>query len=151
MANRSKKQIVLDNLDKIKDWLGEGYTVDSIAKALNVSRPTLYKYANLDNLYTVKNAREPAIKELENSMFKSACGFERAYIRHEKVKRIEYDPNGKKIKEWEDIVEVTETKYFPPDTVAGIFLLKNWAGYANEPKAIELKDREVDIKEKQAW
>ena len=50
MANRSKKSIVLDNLENIKEWLSQGVSVDSIAKTLNVSRPTIYKYANLDNI-----------------------------------------------------------------------------------------------------
>ena len=67
MANRSKKNIVLDNLENIKEWISQGVSVDSIAKTLGVSRPTIYKYVNLDNIYTIKESREPAVKELENT------------------------------------------------------------------------------------
>ena len=149
MANRSKKSIVLDNLDNIKIWLSQGVSVESIAKTLGVSRPTIYKYANLDNIYTIKEAREPAVKELENTMFMSAKGYERKVKKFAKVKRCIYNEQGRKSEEWEEMVEYDETQYFPPDTTAGIFLLKNWADYMNEPIAMEIRKRELELKEKQ--
>lgn len=148
MANRSKKNIVLDNLENIKEWLSQGISVDSIAKTLGVSRPTIYKYANLDNIYTIKESREPAVKELENTMFTSAKGYERKVKKYAKVKRCMYD-NGKKAEEWEEMVEYEETVYYPPDTTAGIFLLKNWGEYMNEPRAMEIRKKELELKEKQ--
>jgi transposase len=148
VANRSKKDIVLNNLDKIKEWLSQGISVDSIAKSLGVSRPTIYKYANLDNIYTIKESREPAIKELENTMFNSACGFERKVKKFVKLKRCEYE-NGKKLREWEEMVEYEETVYYPPSDTAGIFLLKNWSDYMNEPQSLEIRKKELELKEKQ--
>ena len=47
------------------------------------------------------------------------------------------------------MVEYNEIRYFPPDTTAGIFLLKNWAEYMNEPATIKLREKEVLLKEKQ--
>lgn len=149
MANRSKKQIVLDNIDNIKEWLSHGMSVGSIAKTLGVSRPTIYKYTNLDNVYTIKESREPAVKELENTMFTSACGYERKVKKHAKVKHCIYNEQGKKAEEWEEIVEYEESVYYPPDTTAGIFLLKNWGNYMNEPRAMEYRKKELELKEKQ--
>ena len=148
MANRSKKNIVLDNLENIKEWLSQGVSVDSIAKTLRVSRPTIYKYANLDNIYTIKESREPAVKELENTMFRSAQGYERKVKKCTKLKRCEYE-NGKKLREWEEMVEYEETIYYPPSDTAGIFLLKNWGNYMNEPRAMEYRKKELELKEKQ--
>ena len=148
MANRSKKNIVLDNLENIKEWLSQGISVDSIAKSLGVSRPTIYKYANLDNIYTIKESREPAVKELENTMFNSAKGYERKVKKYAKVKRCKYE-NGKKAEEWEEMVEYEETIYYPPSDTAGIFLLKNWGNYMNEPRAMEYRKKELELKEKQ--
>ena len=149
MANRSKKNIVLDNLENIKEWLSQGVSVDSIAKTLGVSRPTIYKYANLDNIYTIKESREPAVKELENTMFMSAKGYERKVKKYAKVKRCIYNENGKKTEEWEEMVEYEETIYYPPSDTAGIFLLKNWGNYMNEPRAMEFRAKELELKEKQ--
>lgn len=149
MANRSKKNIVLDNLDNITEWLSQGISVNSIAKTLGVSRPTIYKYANLDNIYTIKESREPAVKELENTMFTSAKGYERKVKKYAKVKRCIYNENGKKAEEWEEMVEYEEVIYYPPDTTAGIFLLKNWGNYMNEPRAMEYRKKELELKEKQ--
>lgn len=149
MANRSKKSIVLDNLDNIKIWLSQGVSVESIAKTLGVSRPTIYKYANLDNIYTIKEAREPAVKELENTMFMSAKGYERKVKKFAKVKRCIYNEQGRKSEEWEEMVEYEETVYYPPSDTAGIFLLKNWGNYMNEPRAMEYRKKELELKEKQ--
>ena len=148
MANRSKQNIVLDNLKNIKEWISQGISVDSIAKSLGVSRPTIYKYVNLDNIYTIKESRKPAVEQLENTMLRSAQGYERKVKKYAKVKRCMYD-NGKKTEEWEEMVEYEETVYYPPDTTAGIFLLKNWADYMNEPRAMEIRKKELDLREKQ--
>lgn len=152
-VNNSKKEVVLENMEKIKEWLGQGVAMSTIAKALKISKTTLYKHigeldGSIDGLDAIKKYREPAIENLENTMYMSACGFERVVKKCAKVKRTMYD-NGKKAEEWEEMVEYEETVYFPPDTTAGIFLLKNWASYSNEPVTIDLRKREIELKEQQ--
>jgi hypothetical protein len=68
--------------------------------------------------------------------------------KHVKLKRIEYE-NGKKLSEYEEMVEYEEEVYYPPDTTAGIFLLKNWGNYMNEPRAMEIRKQELELREKQ--
>lgn len=153
--NNSKKDIVLANMDKIKEWIGEGVSMGTIAKAIGVSKTTLYKHIadteqGLNSLDTVKKYREPAVEKLENTMFTTACGYERKVKKYAKVKRCMYNEQGKKAEEWEEMVEYEETQYYPPDTTAGIFLLKNWGEYANEPVTNTLRKRELELKEKQA-
>ncbi len=152
-VNNSKKDVVMENGDKIKEWLAQGVPMGTIAKALKISKTTLYKHigeldGGTDSLDAIKKYREPAVEELENTMFMSACGFERKVKKCAKVKRTMYD-NGKKAEEWEEMVEYEETQYFPPDTTAGIFLLKNWASYSNEPVTIDLRKKELELKEQQ--
>lgn len=149
----SKKDIVLENMDKIKEWISQGATMATIAKAIGVSKTTLYKHISeseqgLNSLDTIKKYREPAVEELENTMFMTAKGYERKVKKCAKVKRCMYD-NGKKTEEWEEMVEYEETVYYPPDTTAGIFLLKNWGNYMNEPRAMEYRKKELELKEKQ--
>lgn len=127
----------------------------AIAKNIGVSKATLYKHvadidSGLNSLDTIKKYREPAVDELEATMFKSACGYERKVKKYAKVKRVTYE-NGKKAEEWEEMLEYEETIYYPPDTTAGIFLLKNWADYMNEPRAMEIRKKELELKEKQLW
>ena len=140
-------------MEKIKEWIGQGVPMGVIAKNIGVSKTTLYKHIGeteqgLNSLDTIKKYRQPAIDELEATMFKSACGYERKVKKYAKVKRCLYD-NGKKAEEWEEMVEYEESQYYPPDTTAGIFLLKNWADYMNEPRAMEIRKRELELKEKQ--
>ena len=153
-VNNSKKDIVIDNMDKIKEWIGQGVPMGVIAKNIGVSKTTLYKHISeseqgLNSLDTIKKYRQPAVDELEATMFKSACGFERTVKKYAKVKRCIYNEQGRKAEEWEEMQEYEETIYFPPDTTAGIFLLKNWAGYMNEPRAMEYRKKELELKEKQ--
>lgn len=152
--NNSKKEIVLENMDKIKEWIAQGVPMGTIAKAIGVSKTTLYKHISdseqgLNGLDAIKKLREPLVEELENTMFKSACGYERKVKKYAKVKRIMYNEHGRKAEEWEEMVEYEETQYFPPDTTAGIFLLKNWGNYMNEPRAMEFRAKELELKEKQ--
>lgn len=157
MLNNSKKDIVKANMDKIKEWIGQGVPMGTIAKNIGVSKTTLYKHVadfeqGLNSLDTIKKYRQPAVDELEATMFNSAKGFERKVKKYAKVKRVLYDEmTGKKTEEYEEMVEYEESVYFPPDTTAGIFLLKNWADYMNEPRAMDIRKRELELKEKQVW
>lgn len=151
MARPSAKSIISDNLKRIEKWVADGLSMKDIAHNLGISERTLYKYKAKDEQFkqTVKNARQVAVEKLENTMFKTACGFTQTMKKYEKVKRIKYE-DGKKSEEWEEMVEYTEEVYFKPDTTAGIFLLKNWGNYMNEPRALELRQQEVEISRRKA-
>ena len=95
----SKKEIVETNLENIKTWISQGQTIESIAKALKVSKTTLYKYIGKDGLTTlddIKKNRAPAVEELENTMYKSGCGYTRKVKKYIKVKNVIYNEDGKK-------------------------------------------------------
>ena len=149
-VNNCKKDIVLNNLEQIKEWIAQGMSMRSIAQALGVSKQTLYKHikASTDGLDTIKNNRAVAVEELENTMFRSAKGYTVKVKKYEKVKRCIYE-NGKKAEEWEEMKEYEVEEFIKPDTTAGIFLLKNWGNYMNEPRAMEYRKKELELKEKQ--
>ncbi len=146
MARCSKRDLIEKNRQNIENWLASGNSINSICKTLGVSKGTFYKYFNLDDSDAVKNARQPAIQKLEDTMYRTALGFKETVQKGMKVKKAEYK-DGKKVREWEDVVPYFEDVFIKPDVVAGIFLLKNWAGYMNEPQAIKLKEKEVKLKE----
>ena len=150
MANTEKRDIVTENLDKIEELSAKGLSVGEIAKSLGISRSTLYKYKKQSKELTdaIKKGRQSAVETIENAMFNSAVGYERKVKKYQKVKRTEYI-DGKKSVEYEEMVEFEETQYFAPDNTAGIFLLKNWGKYANEPVTIELRKKELKLREKQ--
>lgn len=153
MARKNVKQIIEDNLDKIKQWSEEGLFIKQMAKNLGISERSLYRYSRDENgalSQSIKKGRKKPVEELENTMYTSACGYERKVKKYAKVKHVFYD-NGKKKEEYEEMVEYEETVYYPPDITAGIFLLKNWGKYMNEPEALKLRQKELEIKEKQVW
>lgn len=151
MARRDIKALIEENLENIEQWTRDGLTMKQIASNLGISDRTLYRYktdSDSQLSQTIKNGRAVAVEELENTMFKSACGYERTVKKYAKVKRCIYE-NGKKAEEWEEMVEYEEVVYYPPDTTAGIFLLKNWGNYMNEPRAMAYRAKELELKEKQ--
>lgn len=144
--NNSKEKIVKDNLDKIEKWLSEGCSIQSIARTLKISKTTLYKY--LDGTDVIKNSRAICVENLENAMYESALGYTTTVTKYQKVKRIEYI-DGKKSLEYEEMVAYEEEVYHTRDTTAGIFLLKNWGNYMNEPRAMDIRKKELELREKQ--
>lgn len=159
MARRSEEidQIIEENLGNIEQWLRDGLTFEQVAQNLGISSRTLARRRDMPDSrlgQIIKNSRKAAVLTLENSMYESALGFERTVKKYQKVKRCVYE-EGKKAQEWEEMVEYEETVYIPPDTTAAIFLLKNWGKYMNEPVALELRKKELELKEKQieanAW
>lgn len=82
------------------------------------------------------NRRQDAA--VEQALFRSAVGGVRPVSKLFKVKRVEYDDQtGKKLREYEEIVQGTEEVYDSPSTTAQQFWLKNrmpraWGG---EPAA----------------
>lgn len=150
MPRETKKQLILDNLDNIEKWTAEGLTLAQIAKNLGVSESTLYKYKSGSEEIneTIKKGRQVSVTELENTMLTSALGYTRKVKRYQKVKRTLYE-NGQKSEEWEEMVEYEEEVFYPPDNTAGIFLLKNWGKYSNEPLNIDLRQKELELKKQQ--
>lgn len=146
MARPSAKKIIKDNLDRIERWVASGLSMKEIAKNLGISERTLYKYKASDEQFmqTVKKGRQVAVEILENTMFKSATGFTQTMKKYEKVKRCTYK-DGKKLKEWEEVIELEVEEYFKPDITAGIFLLKNWGNYVNEPRVLEIRQKELEL------
>lgn len=153
MARKDVKSIIETNLENIEQWTRDGLTMKQIANNLGISDRTLYRYktdSDSQLSQSIKNGRSVAVEELENTMFMTAKGYEKTVKKYQKLKRCTYE-NGKKAEEWEEMVEYEETIYYPPDTTAGIFLLKNWGNYMNEPRAMEIRKRELELKEKQIW
>lgn len=152
MARPDKREVIEKNLEQIREWTAQGLTLNQIAENLNISRSTLFKYKNeiKDFSDTVKKGREKAVKTLENAMFQAATGYNYVNTVPVKTKHIDYNPEtGKKLREWEEVVEVKVIEHVPANATAGIFLLKNWAKYSNEPATVEIREKELELREKQ--
>ncbi len=139
------------HLESIKKWIADGATEQSIAKTLGVSHTTFNKYKNekVELMEAVKRNRMPCVDNIENSMYKAALGGKETLKKVMKVKHIEYQENGKRLREYETLEPYEEEVYFPPNTTAGIYLLKHWGkekGYTNDPATLELKRQEFEHK-----
>ena len=128
MVNRWDEWLTEDGLLRVRGWARDGLTNDQIAKNMRVSRSTLMtwrrKFPELDK--AAKKGKDVADREVENALFKSACGYTVTITKPVKLKRILYDEEtGRKVREYEEVVEVEEQLHFPAQVTAQIFWLKN--------------------------
>lgn len=113
MARPSKYfTAVQPKLETIAGWAKNGLSHEQIARNLGVAESTFYEYKKLypELAEALKRGAEDAILEVENALFKNACGF---YYDEEVACK-----NG-------TVVKVT--KYSKPNTTSMIFFLKNKA------------------------
>ena len=58
-------------------------------------------------------------------MLKRCMGYNARVAKHYKIKTVDYDENGKKISEHEELKEVYDEVHIPADTTAQMFWLAN--------------------------
>lgn len=142
---------------KVKPYLSEiaemalTMTEEEIAEALGISYATFQRYkTHYEELRdALKSGRRVLVWEVKDNLIKKAKGY---YYEETKTVR-ERDDTG------ELIVTRIETnrKWAPPDVAAANLLLKNYDrdNWANDPQALELRKRELELQEKkieeQSW
>ena len=113
-------------LDKIYEWLKEGYTDYSICEQLGIHQNTWIRYreehTELSDLYT--RARTERNRLVMNKMFQRATGEKVTLLKQKATK------DG-------EIVDLVEEQYIPPDVNAADLFLRN-----NDP---EYKSAKADI------
>lgn len=114
MAKSKYDTHVKDKLILIEGWARDGLIDEQIAHNLGISKDTFYKYKREypDFSNALKRGKEVADYEVENALFKRACGYS--------VKEVSIENSAKNGR------KVTRTKkHIAPDTTAIIFWLKN--------------------------
>lgn len=103
-----------DGLTKLEAWARDGLTDEQIAKNIGIKRPTLYvwisKYPDISD--ALKRGKEVVDIEVENALLKNAVGFT------ETLSKVKVLNDG-------EIIKYEEETYYPPNTTAQIFWLKN--------------------------
>ena len=139
------EKFVRPRLSEIAEWRKNGVEIGKIADEVGVARSTfnLYiaKHKELSDI--IKNCTSELIDKLHGALTKKATGFQ-----YEETKKIyERDESGQLV---HVRTEVT-TKTSPPDVAAINLALKNFdrENWSNDPQALELKRRELELKEKQ--
>lgn len=121
MANpKYKGWLEPDNLLRIEGWAKDGLTLDQIAHNMGCALGTLceWKKNHPEINEAIKRGNRPANLEVENALFKSACG----YDVEETTEELRFN---KKTHSYEMIVTKRVRKHVPPSNTAQIFWLKN--------------------------
>lgn len=106
-----------DGLMLLRDWRRKGITIESIARDhIGIGVSTIYTWMkeHKDIRDALTRGRELANAEMGNAMFNAGIGYTVTLKRPQKVKHVEYDPvTGKKVREWEEVVEAEYQEHVP--------------------------------------
>lgn len=154
MGKRGRKNVydekIRPRFADIAEWVKNGATERNIAKNLGIAYSTFNKYKVEKGELTelLKINREVTVDNIENAMYESAIGGKITVKKYAKCKHTEYD-HGRKVHEYETMEPYEEEMYIPPNTTAGIYLLKHWGktrGYTNDPLTLDIKKEELQLK-----
>lgn len=143
MAKKGRKSayetIIKPNFPMIAEMC-KTHTEKQIAEALGVAYGTFLKYKAEKSEFSelLIKGRQNLVAELKGILINKARGYEYTET------RITTDNTGKKEK-------VEMKKHAAPDVAAINLLLKNYdrENWANDPQALELRKKELELREKQ--
>lgn len=136
-----------DKLDLLTSWKRKGLSDEEIAKNIGISAKTLYSWMKTHGKIckALKKGKEISNAVVENAMYRKATGYIVEVKKPIKLKKIEYNDSGKKIKEEECIELATEEVYVPPDTTMQIYWSKNRMPERWKDKVVADIDNSVNI------
>ena len=116
----------IDKLLLLEAWARDGLTDEQIAGNMGITVRSLYNWKKRSILIfqSLKTGKEVADIEVENALRKKALGFRETEQVVSSRRVVEYD-EGKRVREVTEPVVTQVEKYYPPDTTAQIFWLKN--------------------------
>ncbi len=122
-----KKWIEPENLLLLSAWARDGLSDEQLAEKMGIAPSTLYAWKNdhVEISEALKKGKEVADIEVENALYKKALGYNVMLKKTFKVKTVDYDDNGRRIRETEELVTAFDEMHVPPDTGAQVFWLKN--------------------------
>ena len=113
-----EKWLEPENLTLLKGWRRDGLDMKQIAGNIGIKRQTLYdwctKYKEIAD--ALKKGNEICHFEVENSLYKSAIGYD---VTETEQTETVY-PDGTKV-----VVKRAKKRHIPPNIAATIFILKN--------------------------
>lgn len=120
MAKSKYETNVKDKLLLVEAWARNGLTDEQIAKNLDISKDSFYKYKReyTDFSDSLKRGKEVIDFEVENALLKRALGYKYNEVTKELCK-------DKETGEETLVITKVVTKEVAPDTTAQIFWLKN--------------------------
>lgn len=156
---KTAEEIVMGNLKTIEEWTLQGMTQKEIAECLGIGESTFRKLKreNVALLAVLKKCanqkkkfQDEQVKQVEESLFKRATGYN---IKEEvvtKVKDTYYDDQGHKCTK-EDVIVSEVTKHIPADVNAAKFFLLNKAKkiWNNDPNKLEIDKENLKLKKKE--
>lgn len=127
MAAKFDQWLTEEGLLRVQGWARDGLTDKDIAHNMRIGLSTLKEWKGRfpEILEALRVGKDSADRVVENALYKSATGYTVIVKKPVKVKTVDYDATGKKVRETERWVAVEEEVHVPAQVTAQIFWLKN--------------------------
>ena len=127
MSKSKYETNVEPRLTEVEGWARNGVSEEDVAHNLGVAYSTFRKYkeANAALSAALARGKEVVDLEVEGALLKRCMGYNARVAKHYKIKTVDYDENGKKTCEREELKEVYDEVHIPADTTAQMFWLAN--------------------------
>ena len=125
---KSKKGLKeIEELGKGLEENNQGFSMGKIAKLMGIARSTLYEWSKKepDIKDALSRARAVSVDSVENALFKKCRGYNATVKKVIKLKKMDYNDDGKLIRAYEEPCEVEEEVHVQADTAAMKFYLTN--------------------------
>ena len=155
----SNEEMIMNNLKTIEEWALQGMSQKDMAELLGMGYSTFRKVKseNVALLALLKNCankkkqiEEEQVKQVEESLFKRAIGYNYTETVPVKVKKEYFAEDGSKYTN-EEVEVVKVTKHSPADINAAKFFLLNKAKkvWSNDPNKLEIDKENLKLKKKE--
>ena len=127
-TGKFQKWLTPDGLLLLRAWARDGLSNEQIAREkIGVNPDTLYTWKKRFPEFSeaLARGREPYDVEVENAMHDLCLGYTARVRKTFKLRHIEYDDNGRKIREWETLEAGMDEVHIPANVNAQKFWLAN--------------------------
>lgn len=128
MSKRKYETHVLPKLNLVEAWARDGLVEKQIAHNLGIAVSTLnvYKNEHPELEEALARGKEVVDIEVENDLLKKCHGYNAKVKKTFKLREVEYDPDtGKRVREYERLVDGYDEVHVPADITAIMFWLAN--------------------------
>lgn len=126
--------LTIEGLEAIQGWRQRGLSLEEVAKNMKMSLSSLLAFRKREPLIDdiLKKDGDFANANVENALYKRACGFSKFIVKQKLTK------DG-------EIVELKEEQYYPPSEQAQIFWLTNklsnvWQNRKTQETRLNIED-----------
>ena len=148
-AGKLPEWLTPEGLGRLEAWARDGLDDKDLAKAMGISRKTLYEWKKKESdiCDAIRRGRGGAREQIENALMKKALGYTVQVKEPVKVRRRYWNEQTQHMEEEEEVVMADKEIHIPPDPRAAQFWLtnRNRDRWAEHPEPVDGSREQITV------